>query len=127
MAEEDIKKILICFGGEDPKGFTIPLANVFAQAFPVAKIVAIMSNENNQQIEKNVNVVKPILNLKEHLYEYDIVVTHYGLTAFEAIYAGCGVILLPTTKLHKNLAEKYKIPLLQNENITSEEIKQFVK
>ncbi len=127
QAEEDIKKILICFGGEDPKGFTIPLANVFAQAFPVAKIVAIMSNENNQQIEKNVNVVKPILNLKEHLYEYDIVVTHYGLTAFEAIYAGCGVILLPTTKLHKNLAEKYKIPLLQNENITAEEIKQFVK
>ena len=46
-------------------------------------------------------------NLRETLYQYDVVVTHYGFTAFEAVAAGCGVILLGTTPLHVQLAQKY--------------------
>ena len=116
---DSIKKILVCFGGEDPSGFTIPTVNVIEKVFPSAQIVAIMSNSQNLSINYaagiNVEFVKSIQNLREKLFEYDLVITHYGLTAFEAAYAGCGVILLPTTKLHKNLAKKYNFSYIETE------------
>ena len=47
------------------------------------------------------------MNLKETLYKYDLIVTHYGLTAFEANSAGCAVILAATSRLHEKLSKSY--------------------
>lgn len=120
--EKKIEKILICLGGEDPANLTIPAAKAFMKKFPDAKITAIISNETSPYIEEaggpNIEFVKPIAGLREKLFEYDIVATHYGLTAFEAVYAGCGVILLPTTKLHKKLAEKYNFAFVGDKVIS---------
>ena len=120
--EKKIEKILICLGGEDPANLTIPAAKAFMKKFPEAKITAIISNEASPYIEEaggpNIEFVKPIAGLREKLFEYDIVATHYGLTAFEAVYAGCGVILLPTTKLHKKLAEKYNFAFVGDKVIS---------
>jgi 2-polyprenyl-3-methyl-5-hydroxy-6-metoxy-1,4-benzoquinol methylase/spore coat polysaccharide biosynthesis predicted glycosyltransferase SpsG len=44
-------------------------------------------------------------NLSEHLHEYDLIITHYGLTAFEALYAGVPVILLSPGGYHEKLAK----------------------
>lgn len=116
---DSIKKILICLGGEDPSSFTISTTTIVQKVFPSAKIVAIMSKEQNLPKDypnsQKVEFVKTIQNLREKLFEYDLVITHYGLTAFEAVYAGCGVILLPTTKLHKNLAKKYNFSYIETE------------
>ena len=55
--------------------------------------------------EKNlVTLLSPVPNLKEHLFEYDLVVTHYGLTAYEAKSCGCHVLLLAPSKLHEKLS-----------------------
>lgn len=120
--ENKIEKILICLGGEDPANLTIPAAKAFMKKFPDAKITAIVSNEESPYIDEaggpNIEFVKPIAGLREKLFEYDIVATHYGLTAFEAVYAGCGVILLPTTKLHKKLAEKYNFAFVGEKTIS---------
>lgn len=120
--EKKIEKILICLGGEDPANLTIPAAKAFMKKFPDAKITAIISNEASPYIEEaggpNIEFVKPIAGLREKLFEYDIVATHYGFTAFEAVYAGCGVILLPTTKLHKKLAEKYNFAFVGDKEIS---------
>ena len=109
--QRKIQKVLICLGGEDPSNLTMPAAQAFRKKFPEAKITAIISNADNPYVDfaggTNIEFIKPVPGLREKLYEYDLVVTHYGLTAFEAVYAGCGVILLPTTKLHRKLAEKY--------------------
>lgn len=125
-----VKNILICLGGEDPAGFTIPASKAFIKSFPQSKITAIVSgNENSyekcfiESEKKNIEIVKPIPNLRDNLYKYDLVVTHYGLTAFESVYAGCGVILLPTTKLHKKLAEKYDFAFIGDEKITEDAVK----
>ena len=124
--KNQIEKILICLGGEDPSALTMPAAQAFCKKFPEAKITAIMSNQENPYVDYaggvNIEFVKPIPDLREKLFEYDIVVTHYGLTAFEAVYAGCGVILLPTTKLHKNLAEKYEFASIQNKSVGQAEL-----
>lgn len=120
--EKKIDKVLICLGGEDPANLTIPAAKAFMQKLPDAKITAIVSNEESPYVDyaggHNIEFVKPVPGLREKLYEYDIVVTHYGLTAFEAVYAGCGVILLPTTKLHKKLAEKYNFAYVGDKSIS---------
>jgi 2-polyprenyl-3-methyl-5-hydroxy-6-metoxy-1,4-benzoquinol methylase/spore coat polysaccharide biosynthesis predicted glycosyltransferase SpsG len=46
----------------------------------------------------------PVPNLNEHLHEYDLVITHYGITAFEALYAGVPVLLLSPGAYHEKLA-----------------------
>ncbi len=120
--EQKIEKVLICLGGEDPANLTVPAAKAFMQKLPDAKITAIVSNEESPYVDyaggHNIEFVKPVPGLREKLYEYDIVVTHYGLTAFEAVYAGCGVILLPTTKLHRKLAEKYNFAYVGDKSIS---------
>ncbi|MCQ2589402.1 MAG: bifunctional glycosyltransferase/class I SAM-dependent methyltransferase [Treponema sp.] len=93
---DSIEKILICIGGEDPSNLTKPSVEIMTKLFPQAKITAVGKDFD-----------QPIKDLKEKLYEYDLVITHYGLTAFEAVSAGCKVILLATTKLHEQLAQKY--------------------
>lgn len=84
------KNALVCIGGEDPASFT--------------KIV----EKSLQNLNIKTDVVTPqnqIANLKEELYKYDLVVTHYGFTAFEAAAAGCAVLTVATTKLHKYLSK----------------------
>ena len=124
--EKNVEKILICLGGEDPANLTIPAAKAFMRKFPQAKITAIVSNEASPYVDyaggPNIEFIKPVSELREKLYEYDIVITHYGLTAFEAVYAGCGVILLPTTSLHKKLAEKYNFACVGDKNFSDSSI-----
>ena len=124
--KEKIEKVLICLGGEDPSNLTMPAAQAFRKKFPEAKITAIISNEDSPYVDyaggPNIEFIKPVPGLREKLYEYDIVVTHYGLTAFEAVYAGCGVILLPTTKLHKKLAEKYNFAFVADKTISESSV-----
>ncbi|MCQ2596835.1 MAG: methyltransferase domain-containing protein [Treponema sp.] len=91
---EEIRKVLVCFGGEDPANLALPVSSVCQEIFPQAEI-------------RTVTKASPVPDLKNHIHEYDLVFTHYGLTAFESLAAGTGVVLLPTTKLHEKLAQKY--------------------
>lgn len=126
VEKADIKSVLVCIGGEDPKNLTSPAVYSLAKCFPQAKITAIMTGEKSIFIEsagyENIEFIQPVVNLKEHLFEYDLVVTHYGLTAFEAMYAGCAVILLPTSKLHKNLAQKYNFAYISDSKISEKSL-----
>lgn len=127
----DFKKILICIGGEDPAGLTIPAANILSVLYPSSQIYAVVSGD----IEKtacgktkidNITFIAPIENLREKLYEYDLVVSHYGLTAFEAVSAGCAVLLLATTKLHEKLAEKYNFAFVPMNCVNEKKIKESI-
>lgn len=105
-------KILICFGGEDPADFSIPVSKSVNRLFKNSSITTIYSktlqkNQFDDDFFKKVSFIPPVQNLKEKFVDYDIVITHYGLTAFEAKSAGCKVILCSPTKLHQKLASKY--------------------
>lgn len=86
----EVKTALVCVGGEDPAGFTA-VAKAACEKLSLA-VTAVTSDA-------------PVPNLKEKLADYDLVVTHYGFTAFEARAAGCRVLLLATTPLHQKLSE----------------------
>ncbi|MCQ2577776.1 MAG: methyltransferase domain-containing protein [Treponema sp.] len=108
---DDISNILVCFGGEDPAGLTEKSLSKVKDIFPSAKITCISRNVISGY--DNVVFTGPVENLSEKLWNYDLVVTHYGLTAWEALSAGCKVFLGATSDLHKNLAEKYNFPLME--------------
>ncbi len=115
-------KVLISVGGEDPANLSIPTAIAFGECGKnVTVIVSDPLKEKDkipERLQKKIRVVPPVNNLCEKLYMYDIVVTHYGFTAYEALAAGCGVLLLPTSSLHISLAEHYGFALLRHDEIT---------
>lgn len=102
----DIRRILICLGGEDPANLALPAAKAFSeQGREVTAVIPAGHSVPEQSAE--IKFINPVPVLREKLSSYDLVVTHYGLTAYEAAYAGCAVVLLATTPLHAQLAEKY--------------------
>lgn len=105
---------LVALGGEDPSALSFPAAHSLAKLGLYVTLLAqsethakSLSDSVPQDLQRFLKVVPPITDLKERLFEYDLVVTHYGFTAFEAEKAGCAVILLSTTELHYALAQKY--------------------
>ena len=128
--DKNISQVLICLGGEDPAGLSIPAAKAISSLHPEYKITLVESascKKDSLPNYPNIEVVEPIPNLKEELYKYDLVITHYGLTAFESRSAGCAVILLPTTNLHKELAKKYNFSFVEDSKVPKEAIAQALK
>ena len=127
---KDFSKILVCLGGEDPAHLTEAAAHFFAS--DLRHVTAITSDstltgddddsgadsESSGISMLNIKYVPPMRNLREKLHAYDLVVTHYGLTAFEAAAAGSAVILLATSDLHRRLAEKYGFFCLDKKDIS---------
>ena len=98
---ENTKLLIVC-GGEDAAHMGLPLAHIFAELG--AEVSVIEPNEKKYSQQKMNLYVYPYLeNLRDRLCEWDIVVTHYGFTAFEALAAGCAVILVSPTDYHYRL------------------------
>ena len=83
-------KVLASFGQEDAAGLGSAVSKILAE---------------KKGIELTVTKGNSIPNLSDHLHEYDLLITHYGITAFEALYAGTGVILVNPTKYHEKLSK----------------------
>jgi 2-polyprenyl-3-methyl-5-hydroxy-6-metoxy-1,4-benzoquinol methylase len=84
-------RVLVSFGAEDAAG----LGNCVAGA--LAKTAGAL----------DVDWVKPgalIPNLRERLAAYDLLITHFGLAAFEALHARLPVVLVSPTRYHEALA-----------------------
>jgi spore coat polysaccharide biosynthesis predicted glycosyltransferase SpsG/2-polyprenyl-3-methyl-5-hydroxy-6-metoxy-1,4-benzoquinol methylase len=106
-AEKKIK-ILVSFGHEDPTGLGDTVAhNLSFQNkngnLDIALLKGVLHTSNSSL--KNVRVIDAIPNLAEHLGEYDIIITHYGITAYEALYAKTAILLVNPTTYHEKLAK----------------------
>lgn len=135
ITNNQIKKILITFGGEDPASLSIPvLEKLIDKDYEITVILS--NNKIEEKYKKeNVKFIDSIFNLKEELKNYDLIITHYGITAYESIFANCAVLLVATTKLHGLLAEKYgfeciypnKIQEIDFDNLIKTSSKLFLK
>lgn len=130
-AEKNIKKVLICFGGEDPSGLTQLFIPLFVET---DCIVTVISNKPDvvkevipEPLKTRVQILSKIDNLKEHLCEYDLVITHYGFTAFECVYSNTPVLLAATTDLHKKLSDRYGFTCLSKKDITKKKLFELLK
>ncbi|MGL4523901.1 MAG: methyltransferase domain-containing protein [Spirochaetia bacterium] len=64
-------------------------------------------------------------NIQEILPEYDLVITHFGLTAFEAVASGANVVLFNPTAYHEKLSQIAGFPSLGIEEINKRTEQQF--
>ncbi|MDR2942518.1 MAG: class I SAM-dependent methyltransferase [Treponema sp.] len=101
-------KILISFGQEDAAGLALSAVKRLSKKPLNGTEITLLKgglNKPDYQIPDFVKVLDSIPNLAEHLCEYDLVITHYGITAYEALYAGTKVLLDHPTPYHKKIAK----------------------
>ena len=131
--EAKIHTALVVIGGEDPASLSLPAAVSLAGCSLFTTVIAgdalkskDMRSKIPETLSKFVRVEEPVPNLRERLCEFDLVVTHYGFTAFEASAAGCAVILLGTTPLHENLAKKYGFKCLAASSVNKDSFQKLL-
>jgi SAM-dependent methyltransferase len=97
-------KILVSFGGEDGAGLGPEAARACA-ASGLAE-VCLVSGALNDGTDGDAAFTRVpfVKKLRDRLPEYDLVVTHFGLCAFEALYAGVPVLLVSPGGRHQALA-----------------------
>src|SRR5574344_402536 len=121
---------VVTLGGEDPAGLALPASLALAQND--VYVTMIVSNVDQAQqlvsesLAKYIKIIPPVEDLREKLCEFDLVVTHYGFTAFEAANAGCAVLLLGTTDLHQKLAAKYGFACIPGDQVCEASVKKFL-
>jgi 2-polyprenyl-3-methyl-5-hydroxy-6-metoxy-1,4-benzoquinol methylase/spore coat polysaccharide biosynthesis predicted glycosyltransferase SpsG len=108
--ETEPLKVLLSFGQEDSAGLALALAKVFAnyQNIDITLLKGKLSQEKEYSsfLIPHCSLKQAIPNLNERLTDYDLIITHYGLTSFEALYAGVPVLLASPTGYHEKLARK---------------------
>ncbi|MDR2661422.1 MAG: methyltransferase domain-containing protein, partial [Treponema sp.] len=113
------RQILISFGAEDPGMATVGAALGLRGSFGDVSLTAVLGplRRNNQEDRKlleqaGVAVAEGVLgpSFRETLADYDLVITHFGVTAFEALYARVPVLLLNPGPYHEKLARHGGIP-----------------
>lgn len=131
------KKVLVCCGGEDKKNMALPVGIELSKLnFDITVISPETSFSKIMEVQGKIKLLHSIPNLREELYRYDLVFTIFGFTAFEALAAGCFVVLLSPTEYHYQLGIQngftcfpIGIPNIENiKNILSSGIKvpQFI-
>jgi len=103
-----ISSVLVSFGGEDPAGLTeafLAAAVDSGRLSPgsVTVVCGALAQQSGARRD-GITYLGPIQDLREKLSSYDLVVTQFGLTAFEAAWAGCAVLLLNPSALHQRLS-----------------------
>ena len=103
--QADPPRILISFGAEDLKGLGLYTARKLLSHPSFAHSQVTLISGSNEPELPGIKVIDHVVNLKEQLAQYDLFITHFGLGAFEAVYARVPVLLLSPTPYHKKLAK----------------------
>jgi len=110
-------RILISFGAEDSASLGIAAArslSAFLAKAPtenkleVTLVSPIPPHNSQYEIEElfGITALGRIPYLSERLVEYDLLVTHFGIGAFEAVYARLPVILVSPSPYHEKLSRR---------------------
>ena len=99
-------KLLVSCGGEDKENMAIQIGLTLSELpFDVTVISPETSFSLIQEMRGRLSLQHTVPHLREQLFRYDIVVTIFGFTAFEALAAGCYVLLVSPTEYHYQLGQ----------------------
>ena len=101
-----IERVLVSFGGEDPAGLTgITVDALLEQGVSPSQITVLRGPSFGElTLPRDVRILPPNPRLPELLADYDLVLSSYGLTAFEALSAGCVLGIVDPSRYHARLS-----------------------
>jgi 2-polyprenyl-3-methyl-5-hydroxy-6-metoxy-1,4-benzoquinol methylase len=108
------KRVLVSFGQEDAAGLGPAVAEALADSNDGNMEISLLwgglkkhsqTSTPHSPLLPTPHIIATIPNLVNHLTDYDLVITHYGITAFEALYMGVPVLLVSPGTLHEKLAK----------------------
>ncbi len=97
---ERIEKVLVSFGGEH-SGAGIDLATALAGN---EELSVYLATREGTFTPEHVHALQVPGALRERLHEFDLVITHFGLTAYEALWARVPVIVKNPSAYHDTLS-----------------------
>ncbi|MDR2618586.1 MAG: methyltransferase domain-containing protein [Treponema sp.] len=105
FSSENKLRILVSFGAEDVPGLGPAAARALAAYAPgrLDITLAAPSRLAAPGLE-GIRVLGRVPELREELAAYDLLITHFGLTCFEALYARTPVLLVSPAAYHEKLA-----------------------
>lgn len=106
----EIRRILVVFGGEGGADRAVGRAAELRDAlsgsgagdYPAREITVVVPGDT--ELPDGVSALATRGGLPDHLHRFDLVVTHYGLTAYEATWARVPVILVNPSSYHERLS-----------------------
>ncbi len=100
-----VNNVLISFGGSDPANLSKYVYNIFRELdFDInVKFVVGPLHENNHDFSPYETIVTN--NLPEEISKTDLLITSFGMTAYEAILIGTLPVLINPTEYHNKLAQ----------------------
>ena len=107
----EIERILVTLGGEDAGSEAAALAHGLGDLYPE---LTFYYTEGGAIRGGDAPFVDSYTPLREHLHHFDLVVLHYGMTLFEALYARVPVLALPVTEYHAALTRALDLDLCES-------------
>jgi len=107
------RRVLLSFGGEDPERLTKTLVDILLthKIFKASAISLIQGPLfKSARWPQGVRVHADTNNIARLLKTHDLVITHFGLTCYEALAQGVPVILLNPTAYHDKLTRRAGLP-----------------
>jgi SAM-dependent methyltransferase len=104
-------RTLISFGAEDPAGLGPLVCKALAAQNAAGELDidfipgGLRQTPGGEGPGASVRTLPPVPHLGEYLAAYDLLITHFGLTAFEALYAGVPALLVSPGPYHEKLAK----------------------
>jgi 2-polyprenyl-3-methyl-5-hydroxy-6-metoxy-1,4-benzoquinol methylase len=108
------RSVLVTFGGDDPGGVTARVVGAILSTGRYAGedidvLLPQLSPEAAASVvdlDGEVRLITGPVDLRKTIARYETVVTSFGLTAFEAAWAGAEVLLVNASRYHEQLARR---------------------
>jgi 2-polyprenyl-3-methyl-5-hydroxy-6-metoxy-1,4-benzoquinol methylase len=108
-----ITRVLVSFGGEDREELTGRLLDALAREESLAPLrLTVVEGPlfKPRQWPDAVTVIRGASGLGGVIHAHDLLITHFGITAFEALAAGVPVVLFNPSRYHARLGAAAGLP-----------------
>ena len=105
--------IIVTFGGEDPAGLTPLVCAALIERMHVAAgaITAVRGPSAGEwELPDGITLLHKPSRLRDLLHDYDLVITSFGLSAYEALASGVAVLLVNPSRYHEKLSRVQGFP-----------------